>query len=213
MVVEDAHWIDPTTLELLGQALDRIAGARVLMLLTNRPDNQPALGGHPHLTRLTLNRLGRGPTEAIVTRLTGGRSLPPEILAEIAARTDGVPLFIGPAAPPRSPRPITEPSGQQTRSRCVRHSARTPPPRPSPCGRAGPTPPLRSLRSTLEQYTQMALREAQSPWGPIRLQPTFQQLGKGLISPTIADEGVVFLLFVGRLGLSGAWRNRSELWR
>jgi hypothetical protein len=69
MVVEDAHWIDPTTLELLGQALDRIAGARVLMLLTNRPDNQPALGGHPHLTRLTLNRLGRGPTEAIVTRL------------------------------------------------------------------------------------------------------------------------------------------------
>ena len=94
MVVEDAHWIDPTTLELLGQALDRIAGARVLLLLTSRPDNQPALGGHPHVTRLTLNRLGRGPTEAIVARLTGGRSLPPEMLAEIAARTDGVPLFI-----------------------------------------------------------------------------------------------------------------------
>ena len=94
MVVEDAHWIDPTTLELLGQALDRIAGARALLLLTSRPDNQPALGGHPHVTRLTLNRLGRGPTEAIVARLTGGRSLPPEMLAEIAARTDGVPLFI-----------------------------------------------------------------------------------------------------------------------
>ena len=46
------------------------------------------------MTRLTLNRLGRGPTEAIVARLTGGRSLPPEMLAEIAARTDGVPLFI-----------------------------------------------------------------------------------------------------------------------
>jgi predicted ATPase len=94
MVVEDAHWIDPTTLELLGQALDRIASARALLLLTSRPDNQPALGGHPHVTRLTLNRLGRGPTEAIVARLTGGRSLPPEMLAEIAARTDGVPLFI-----------------------------------------------------------------------------------------------------------------------
>ena len=94
MVVEDAHWIDPTTLEFLGQALDRIAGARALLLLTSRPDNQPALGGHPHVTRLTLNRLGRGPTEAIVARLTGGRSLPPEMLAEIAARTDGVPLFI-----------------------------------------------------------------------------------------------------------------------
>ena len=94
MVVEDAHWIDPTTLELLGQALDRITGARALLLLTSRPDKQPALGGHPHVTRLTLNRLGRGPTEAIVARLTGGRSLPPEMLAEIAARTDGVPLFI-----------------------------------------------------------------------------------------------------------------------
>ena len=94
MVLEDAHWIDPTTLELLGQALDRIAGARVLLLLTSRPDHQPALGGHPHVTRLTLNRLGRGPTEAIVARLSGGRSLSPEVLAEIAARTDGVPLFI-----------------------------------------------------------------------------------------------------------------------
>ena len=64
------------------------------MLLTSRPDNQPALGGHPHVTRLTLNRLGRGPTEAIVARLAGGRGLPPEVLGEIAARTDGVPLFV-----------------------------------------------------------------------------------------------------------------------
>ncbi len=62
MVLEDAHWADPTTLELLGRILDRVAGARVLMLLTTRPDNQPSLGEHPHVTRLTLNRLGRGPT-------------------------------------------------------------------------------------------------------------------------------------------------------
>ena len=79
MVLEDAHWIDPTTLELVGLALDRIAGARVLMLLTSRPDNQPALGGHPHVTRLTLNRLGRGATEAIVARLAGEQALPPEV--------------------------------------------------------------------------------------------------------------------------------------
>ena len=94
MVLEDAHWSDPTTLELVGQALDRIAGARVLMLLTSRPDGQPALGGHPHVTRLTLNRLGRGPTEAIVARLAGDRVLPPALLGEIAARADGVPLFV-----------------------------------------------------------------------------------------------------------------------
>jgi class 3 adenylate cyclase len=94
MVLEDAHWIDPTTLELVGLALDRIARAKVLMLVTSRPDNQPTLGGHPHVARLTLNRLGRGPTEAIVTRLASDRALPPEVLGEIAARTDGVPLFV-----------------------------------------------------------------------------------------------------------------------
>ena len=69
MVLEDAHWSDPTTLELAGLVLDRIANAQVLMLLTARPDGQPDLGGHPHVTRLTLNRLGRGPTEAIVAHL------------------------------------------------------------------------------------------------------------------------------------------------
>ena len=94
MVLEDAHWIDPTTLELLGQVLERIAGARALVLLTSRPDNQPGLGGHPHVTRLTLNRLGRGPTEAIAARLAGDQRLSPEVLGEIAARADGVPLFV-----------------------------------------------------------------------------------------------------------------------
>ena len=94
IVIEDVHWIDPTTLELFGQVLDRMACARVLMLLTSRPDNQPNLGGHPHVTRLTLNRLGRGPTEAIVAGLNGSGSLSPAVLGEITARTDGVPLFI-----------------------------------------------------------------------------------------------------------------------
>jgi class 3 adenylate cyclase/predicted ATPase len=94
IVIEDVHWIDPTTLELFGQLLDRMACARVLMLLTSRPDNQPNLGIHPHVTRLTLNRLGRGPTEAIVAWLNGSGSLSPAVLGEITARTDGVPLFI-----------------------------------------------------------------------------------------------------------------------
>ncbi|WP_026614350.1 ATP-binding protein [Ensifer aridi] len=93
LVIEDAHWIDPTTLELLGQVVDRFASARILMLLTSRPDNQPDLRGFPHLTCLVLNRLGRGPTEAIVARLSGGKNLPAAVLEEIAARSDGVPLF------------------------------------------------------------------------------------------------------------------------
>ena len=93
MVLEDAHWIDPTTLELIEQSLDRLAAAPVLILLTSRPDNQPSLAAHPHVTRLTLNRLSRAGVEAIVARL-GGDQLPSATVAAIIARTDGVPLFV-----------------------------------------------------------------------------------------------------------------------
>ncbi|HSA82192.1 MAG TPA: adenylate/guanylate cyclase domain-containing protein [Geminicoccaceae bacterium] len=93
VVLEDVHWIDPTTLELIEQCLDRIADARVLFLLTSRPDHQPELAAHPHVTRLTLNRLGRAGVEAIVARL-GGERLPSETVGAIIARTDGVPLFV-----------------------------------------------------------------------------------------------------------------------
>ncbi len=93
VVLEDAHWIDPTTLELIEQCLDRIAKARVLILMTSRPDQQPALAAHPHVTRLTLNRLGRAGVESIVARL-GGDHLPSKTINGIIARTDGVPLFV-----------------------------------------------------------------------------------------------------------------------
>jgi class 3 adenylate cyclase/predicted ATPase len=93
VVLEDAHWIDPTTLEMIEQGLDRIAAARVLLLVTSRPDQQPELAAHPHVTRLTLNRLDRGGVEAIVARL-GGDRLPTETIGAIIARTDGVPLFV-----------------------------------------------------------------------------------------------------------------------
>jgi predicted ATPase len=92
-VLEDAHWIDPTTLELIEQWLDRIGAARVLILLTSRPDQQPALAAHPHVTRLTLNRLGRTGVEAIVARL-GGDRLPTRTIHTIIARTDGMPLYV-----------------------------------------------------------------------------------------------------------------------
>ncbi|MFO1060759.1 MAG: AAA family ATPase [Dongiaceae bacterium] len=93
-VIEDAHWIDPTTLELVELALDRVQGARVLLLITARPVFVASFASHPVVTRLTLNRLARAATQAIVARLTGGRRLPEALLDEIAARTDGVPLFV-----------------------------------------------------------------------------------------------------------------------
>jgi predicted ATPase len=94
VVVEDAHWIDPTTLELLELALDRLERTRALMLVTARPTFQHGFSGHPIVTRLALNRLGREPILAIIARVTGGKPLPAELQEEIVARSDGVPLFV-----------------------------------------------------------------------------------------------------------------------
>ena len=94
LVVEDAHWIDATTLEFIDLCLDQVAGTRVLILITARPTFQPGFGGHPIVSALMLNRLGREPITAIVNGLTGGKSLPTAVLEEIADKTDGVPLFV-----------------------------------------------------------------------------------------------------------------------
>ena len=93
-VIEDAHWIDPTSLELIDLCLDQIVPARVLILVTARPTFAHGFGGHPIVTRLALNRLGKEQTTAIIDRLTGGKALPDALLEEIAAKTDGVPLFV-----------------------------------------------------------------------------------------------------------------------
>jgi len=93
VVLEDAHWADPTSFEFVEQCMGEIVDRRLLMVVTSRPDPQPQLVSHPHLTRLALNRLGRGGVEAIVARL-GGDHLPRETINTIIARTDGVPLFV-----------------------------------------------------------------------------------------------------------------------
>jgi class 3 adenylate cyclase/tetratricopeptide (TPR) repeat protein/type II secretory pathway predicted ATPase ExeA len=94
VVIEDVHWIDPSTLEFVRLLLDQIEDTRVLVLLTSRPDGQPVLAAHPHVTRLALNRLGRAAVEAITAAIAGSDNLPAAVRREIAARTDGVPLFI-----------------------------------------------------------------------------------------------------------------------
>jgi len=93
-VIEDAHWIDPTTLELVELTLDAAARSRLMVLVTARPNFEYGFGGHPIVTRLMLNRLGRAQVSAIATRVSGGKPLPDEVLEEIAAKTDGVPLFV-----------------------------------------------------------------------------------------------------------------------
>jgi class 3 adenylate cyclase/tetratricopeptide (TPR) repeat protein len=92
-ILEDAHWIDPATRELITQTLPRVAEARVLMVITHRPDWQTDWARHPQVTVLTLNRLSRG-QGAEIARAATGADLPEEIVARILRRADGVPLFI-----------------------------------------------------------------------------------------------------------------------
>lgn len=93
LLVEDAHWLDPTTLELVERARERCDHARVMVLLTSRPEGEPAPAGRPWSARLALGRLGPSDAAAIVGRLAGG-SLAEGLLATILARTDGVPLYL-----------------------------------------------------------------------------------------------------------------------
>ncbi len=94
LVVEDAHWIDASTLAMLEACLDAISDERVMILITARPTFSHGFGGHPIVSKLALNRLGAEQTENILNKITGGKTLPSELIEEINARTDGVPLFI-----------------------------------------------------------------------------------------------------------------------
>jgi class 3 adenylate cyclase len=92
-LVEDAHWCDPTTLEVLEQLVQRVPELRVLVIITSRPEFA-APWTASHTTALTLTRLGRAQVAAMVEHLTMGKALPPEVLAHILDKTDGVPLFV-----------------------------------------------------------------------------------------------------------------------
>jgi len=93
-IVEDAHWIDPTTLDLMTRIIDRIQPMRVLLLITFRPNFKPVWSEHSHVTSLTLSRLPRRHCTELVAAITGGKALPPEVQQAILAKTDGVPLYI-----------------------------------------------------------------------------------------------------------------------
>ena len=94
MVVEDLHWVDPSTLEFLTLLVDQGPTARLLILLTCRPEFQSPWGSRAYLTPLALHRLPRSQVAVMVERVTGGKPLPPEVTDQIVTRTDGVPLFV-----------------------------------------------------------------------------------------------------------------------
>jgi class 3 adenylate cyclase/predicted ATPase len=94
MIFEDAHWADPTSLELLGRAVDRIARLPVLLIVTFRPEFEPPWIGRPHVTAVIINRLGDRDVGAMIDRVAGGNELAAGIRADIIERTDGIPLFV-----------------------------------------------------------------------------------------------------------------------
>ena len=94
LLFEDAHWADPTTLEVLDLLIDRMKTAPLLVVLTHRPEFQSRWSGQGHVGALNLSKLTRTQSAAMVAILAGGKALPAVLLEQILIRTDGVPLFV-----------------------------------------------------------------------------------------------------------------------
>ena len=91
-IYEDAHWIDPTSLELLSMMIEAARQSRILLIITHRPEWQLEDQGYTHVTPLTLNRLGRQDNE-LIARAVANEDISAEVVEYIVSRTDGVPLF------------------------------------------------------------------------------------------------------------------------
>ena len=86
MVLEDGHWLDPTTTELFERMIERLQTLPVLLLVTFRPEFAPPWTSYPHMTSLTLNRLGRRHSTEMIAAVAGGKPFPEEILAKDRGR-------------------------------------------------------------------------------------------------------------------------------
>src|SRR5215471_2767561 len=91
---EDLQWADPSTLQLLGLVAERVSTAALLSVLTFRPEFLPPWPTHSHMTSIALSRLERSQVEALITNLALGKRLPPEVVAHVVTRADGVPLYV-----------------------------------------------------------------------------------------------------------------------
>jgi tetratricopeptide (TPR) repeat protein len=94
MIFEDVQWIDPTSLEALGRAVDRIPALRVMLIVTYRPEFEPPWIGRPHVTVLTIGRLAQRDVDAMIDQVVGDKPLQVSIRRDIIERTDGIPLFV-----------------------------------------------------------------------------------------------------------------------
>jgi TOMM system kinase/cyclase fusion protein len=93
-IVEDLHWADPSTLELIELVIEQVPRARLFVALAFRPEFVPPWPAQPHITNITLGRLSPRETEVMVRSVAGGEHLPVGVMNEIATKTEGVPLFV-----------------------------------------------------------------------------------------------------------------------
>jgi class 3 adenylate cyclase/predicted ATPase len=114
MIFEDAHWADPTSLEAIGRVVESIRALGVSLIVTCRPEFEPPWIGQPHVTTLTLNRLGQRDIAAMIDRVAGNKPLLASIRQDIVERTDGIPLFIE-----EMTKAVLEASGQEGAERAV----------------------------------------------------------------------------------------------
>ena len=94
MIFEDAHWADPTSLEVVSRDLDRLRNLRLLLIITFRPEFEPPWIERPYVTALTLNRLTQRDIQTVIDNVLGNKFIPASIRQDIIERTDGIPLFV-----------------------------------------------------------------------------------------------------------------------
>ena len=94
MIFEDAHWVDPTSLELSGHIVDKISSLRALLIMTFRPEFEPPWIGRPYITPVTINRLAEREVGVMIDRVVGNKLIPASIRHDIIERADGIPLFV-----------------------------------------------------------------------------------------------------------------------
>ena len=94
MTVDDVHWLDPTSLELLDLVVHRVKDFAALLIITFRPDFAPPWSGYAHVSALPLGRLSRRHSSDLVTRIAGDEALSDELVGQIVGRAEGVPLFV-----------------------------------------------------------------------------------------------------------------------
>jgi predicted ATPase len=114
MIFEDVHWIDPTSLEVLGRTVERLRTLGVLLIVTYRPEFEPPWIGRPYVTALSLNRLGERDIAAMIDRVTGNSSLSHDLRQDIVERTDGIPLFVE-----EMTKAVLEASGERAKEHAV----------------------------------------------------------------------------------------------